>query len=49
MKEKNGATFLMALGFFLMAISPLLGNKYPHIATGLFCIGVGYYQLKKKQ
>lgn len=49
MKEKNGTAFLIAVGFFLIAISPLLGNKYLHIATGVFCILFGYYLLKKKK
>lgn len=47
--EKNGATFLMALGFFLVAVSPLWGNKYLNIITGIALVGLGYYFLKKKK
>ncbi|AAL97933.1 TPA: hypothetical protein ACQN7J_001342 [Streptococcus pyogenes] len=49
MTEKNGATFLMAVGFFLIAISPMVGNKYLHIVTGLALTGLGYYLTKHKR
>ncbi len=49
MKEKNGATFLIAIGFFLITISPVLGNKYLHIVTGLTLIILGYCLIKRKR
>ena len=47
--EKNGSTFLMALGFFLVAVSPLWGNKYLNIITGLTLVGCGYYFFEKEK
>ena len=47
MKEKRGATFLVALGFFIIATSPLMGNKYLQIISGFACLGLGFYLMKK--
>lgn len=49
MTAKNGVSFLMAIGFFLIAISPIVGNKYLHIVTGLAFVGLGYYLTKRKR
>lgn len=48
MEKKTGPTFLMALGFFLISVSPLIGYKYLHILSGLFLVIVGYYWLKRQ-
>lgn len=47
--EKNGSTFTIALGFFLIAVSPLYGYQYLNMLTGIALVGVGYYFLKKKK
>ncbi|HGO5801310.1 TPA: hypothetical protein ACK3JV_000051 [Streptococcus equi subsp. zooepidemicus] len=39
----------MAIGFFLIAISPMVGSKYLHIVTGLAFVGLGYYLTKRKR
>ncbi|BBA93514.1 hypothetical protein [Streptococcus ruminantium] len=38
MFSKNKSPFLLALGFFLIAVSPLYGNKYLNIIAGLVLI-----------
>lgn len=49
MTEKNGATFFNGCWLFLIAISPMVGNKYSHIVTGLALTGLGYYLTKHKR
>ncbi|WP_141651833.1 LPXTG cell wall anchor domain-containing protein [Streptococcus varani] len=41
-------TFLLSLGFFLVAISPLTNGKYLNIISGISLIALGYYLTKKK-
>lgn len=47
MPKKTGSSFVMALGFFIIAISPLLAYKYLHILSGLSLVALGYYLMKK--
>ncbi|MGT2772172.1 hypothetical protein [Streptococcus marimammalium] len=49
MTQKNGSLFLMAIGFFLIAISPTMGNKYLNILSGLSLVLLGLYLIKKKK
>ncbi|WP_242257820.1 hypothetical protein [Streptococcus thoraltensis] len=47
--EKNGLSFLTALGFFILAVSPTFGNKYYNIITGFLLIFLGFYLMKKRK
>lgn len=45
--RKNWATFLIAVGGVLIALSPMTTGKYYNIITGLLLIGLGIYRLRK--
>ncbi|WP_185696559.1 hypothetical protein [Streptococcus minor] len=42
------ATFLLAFGFFLIAISPFSSRKYLTIVAGVALAGLGYFLTRKK-
>ncbi|MCW6661288.1 hypothetical protein NHG28_03515 [Aerococcaceae bacterium NML201209] len=46
--KKSWATFLMALGAFLIAVSPLSTGKYLNILSGLALIVFGFVMVKRK-
>ncbi|HEL2002580.1 hypothetical protein K6V33_08965 [Streptococcus suis] len=48
MFSKNKSPFLLALGFFLIAISPLYGRTYLNIIAGLTLIVVSMVRSRKK-
>ncbi len=48
MFSKNKSPFLLALGCFLIAISPLYGNKYFNIISGLVLILISVLRSRKK-
>ncbi len=48
MFSKNKSPFLLALGFFLIAISPLYGNKYLNIISGLVLILLSVLRSRRK-
>ncbi|MDG3142083.1 hypothetical protein MKL29_04375 [Streptococcus suis] len=47
--KKSNVSFLIALGFFVIAISPTFGNKYYNLMTGFFLIILGLYVMKKNK
>lgn len=48
MPDKNWQTFVIALGFFLIAISSITSFKLLNVSTGIVLILLGYFLLKKK-
>ncbi len=48
MFSKNKSPLLLALGFFLIAISPLYGNKYFNIISGLVFILLSVLRSRRK-
>lgn len=46
--KKGNVSFLIALGFFVIAISPTFGNKYYNLITGFSLVILGVYLMKKK-
>ncbi|MGY3725472.1 hypothetical protein [Granulicatella balaenopterae] len=42
-------TFLIGIGLFIVATSQMTPNSYASIITGLTCVLVGVYQLKKNK
>lgn len=47
MGDKKWRTFLIALGFFLIAVSQMTPFKVLNLVTGIFLTGSGFYLLKK--
>ncbi len=47
--EKNGSSFLIAFGFFIIAVSPTFGNQYYNLITGFLFIFLGFYWMKKRR
>ncbi|MFC5631320.1 MULTISPECIES: hypothetical protein [Streptococcus] len=48
MPDKNWQTFVIVLGFFLIAISPITPFKLLNVITGIVLILLGFVLLKKK-
>lgn len=48
MPDKNWQTFVIALGFFLVAVSPLTPLRGVNAIAGFSLILLGYVLLKKK-
>ncbi|HLR92338.1 MAG TPA: hypothetical protein VK048_04690 [Atopostipes sp.] len=48
-KGNAWSSFLLAIGFLLIAIAPTTNAPFPQIVAGLAVLGIGFYLIKKKR